>query len=188
MSAASTDRIADALVRIDAANAERPEEVEYGRRMSAWLDRLVPEASEPLRIAVRAQHVRRWEIPRDSYPRTRAGYLAWRTSLHKFHAETAGRILGEAGFDEPTVARVGALLRKERLRTDAEAQALEDCACLVFLEHHLADFAPSHDAEKVVGIIRKTWKKMSDPARAAALALDLPPPARALVERALSGA
>lgn len=186
----------NAIRRIDAANREDPEtmlidgspvpgELLYSRRMSAWLDRLEPNASESLKLAVRAQHLRRWEIPRETFPKTRAGYLQWRTRLGAYHAEQAGNILRESGYDEPTVARVQSLLRKEGLKSDPETQLLEDVICVVFLENYFADFAPQHDEEKVVNILRKTWRKMSERGRQAALGLKLPNEARALVERAL---
>jgi hypothetical protein len=180
-------RFAAALARIDAANAEDPngKELLYSRRMTAWLERLVPDASEALRLAVRAQHIRRWTIPRSRYPMDLAGYKQWRTTLAAFHAETAGAILREVGYDDATVARVQALLRKERLKLDPEAQNLEDAACLVFLENYFAEFARQHDEEKLVGIVQKTWKKMSEVGRAAALELELAPEVRAIVERAL---
>ncbi len=185
-----------AVAAFDAVNAEDPNravddgraqanELVYARRMSRWLARLAPDASEALRLAARAQHIRRWEIPRADYPRDRAGYLKWRSDLKRVHARVAGEILDRAGYDPGAIARVQALLRKERLKHDADAQMLEDVACLVFLENDLAAFAEGHADDKVVDILRKTWKKMSPGGRAAALALDLPPAARALVEKAV---
>lgn len=186
-----------ALAAIDAANAEDPnpeifegaevpKELLYGRRMSAWLSRLEPGASEALRLAVRAQHIRRFAIPRRSYPMDRPGYRQWRERLARFHAEEAAGILRPLGYGEPLVARVQALLRKENLRSDPEAQTLEDVACLVFLESYFADFARQHEEEKLAGIVRKVWRKMSPRGREAALALSLPPSARALLERTLA--
>ncbi len=98
------DRLARAIEQIDAANAEDPNravfagkeypaELIYSMRMSEWLSRLEPGASEPLQLAVRCQHLRRWVIPRASYPMTRAGYHQWRTTLGRYHADEAGRIL-----------------------------------------------------------------------------------------------
>jgi hypothetical protein len=106
--------------------------------------------------------------------------------LYKFHAEEVSRILREAGYDEAVVARVASLVRKERIKSDPEAQALEDVICLVFLENYFAEFAAGHDEEKVVGILRKTWKKMSPRGQGEALKLEMPAEARRLVERALS--
>ena len=181
-------RFAAALARIDAANAEDPnsKELLYGRRMTAWLERLEPEASEALRLAVRAQHIRRWTIPRSRYPMDLAGYKQWRTTLAQFHAETVAGILRETGYDEATIRRVESLVRKERLKLDPEAQLLEDVACLVFLESYFTPFARQHDEEKLAGILRKTWKKMSPRGQQAALGLAWEPELRALVERALA--
>ena len=191
-------RFAAALAAIDAANVEDPnvetvdgervpKELAYARRMTGWLERLAPDASDALRLAVRAQHIRRWTVPRDSYPIDRQGYRRWRTALARFHAETAGALMKQAGYDAAMIERVGSLIRKERLKTDPEAQILEDVACLVFLENYLADFAGKHDAAKVVEILRKTWRKMSPRGREAALALDLAPEARRALDRALAG-
>ena len=194
--AASQDRLAAAIERFDRANAEdpnlemaggsrQPGELLYARRMTEALERFAPDASEVVRLAVRCQHIRRWTVPRDSYPPGRDGYRRWRTDLGRFHAETAGGILREAGYDETTVGRVQVLLRKERLKADAEVQLLEDVVCHVFLTHYLGPFALRHDEPKVVEILKKTWRKMSDRGRAAALALDLAPELRALILRAV---
>ena len=152
--------------------------------MTATLDSFAPEAPEAVRLAVRCQHIRRWTVPRDTYPEGRDGYRRWRTDLARFHAETAGTILREVGYGEDTVARVGALLRKERLKADPEVQLLEDVACLVFLQYYLPAFAARHDDAKLVDILGKTWRKMSERGRAAGLALDLDPRVSALVSRA----
>jgi hypothetical protein len=194
----SDAHFAAALAAIDAANAEDPnvetvdgkrmaKELAYARRMTGWLARLDPEASEALRLAIRAQHIRRWTVPRDSYPMDRQGYHRWRTALARFHAETAGTLMKQAGYEAAMVERVGSLIRKERLKTDPEAQTLEDVACLVFLENYLADFAGKHDEAKVVDILRKTWRKMSKRGQEAALALDLAPDGRRVLDRALAG-
>ena len=190
------DQLIEAIARFDAVNAEdpnqetidgvqRPKELVYAERMSAWLDKLAPDASVVVRLAVRAQHIRRWTVEREGYPMDRAGYRKWRTDLGKFHAETAGSILREVGYGDETVARVQALLRKERLKADPEVQLLEDVACLVFLDHYFAEFARKHDAEKLVGIVRKTWRKMSPRGHAAARGLRLPPDLGVIVTRAL---
>ena len=190
-------RFIRAIDLIDAANAEDPsrevhddEDVPaallYGRRMTEWLDKLYPDASEALQLAARAQHIRRWQVPRESYPRDRIGYLKWRTFLYGFHADQAEVILRETGYDDATISRVRSLLKKERIKTDADAQALEDVICLCFLENYFADFAPRHEEEKVIGILRKTWGKMSPVGHAAALKLEMPANARKLVERALA--
>jgi hypothetical protein len=192
-------RFAAAIAAVDALNAEdptpetgegkpAPAALMYGRRMSGWLLRLAPEASEPLRLAARAQHIARWRIPRADYPKGREGYLRWRQDLGRFHAETAGGILAEAGYGPDVISRVRDLLQKKRLKRDPEAQTLEDAACLVFLEHHFAEFSRKHDDAKIVDIVRKTLRKMSDQGRAlaASLVAGLPADRRALVERAVA--
>jgi hypothetical protein len=194
----SSQRLARAIERIDAASAqdpgratfdgaEHPAGLLYGWRMSHWLSRVAPDASEALRLAVRCQHLRRWMIPRSDYPMTRAAYHQWRTTLARFHAEQAGEILRDAGYDEPTIERVGSLIRKERLKSDPEAQALEDVACLVFLEGDYVQFARTHDRAKVIDILRKTWRKMSPRGHeeATKLAGTLPDAERTLIGEAL---
>jgi len=187
------------MARFDAANAEDPntdvfegetypKELLYARRMTAWLDQIEPDASEVLRLAARSQHIRRWAIPRHTFPKTRTGYLRWRTTLYTFHADTAGLILSQVGYDDDVIDRVRALLRKTRLKHDAEVQCLEDVACVVFLESYFAAFAARQDEEKIIDIVRKTWQKMSPRGQQVALTLNLPPPARELVEKALTTA
>jgi hypothetical protein len=172
------------LVSVDGASV--PAELVYGQRMTTMLARVYPDASDDVRLAVRAQHIRRWEVPRASYPMDRAGYLRWRKDLGRKHAEWTSEILDRLGFDATQVARVAALVRKENFRRDAEAQAVEDTAALVFLAHYAEDFAAKHPAEKVVAILVKTLAKMSDEAKAAALSLDLPAPVRGALEAALA--
>ena len=192
------ERFHEAVARIDAANAadpnrtaadgaQVPHELHYARRMTQWLDRLEPAASEALRLAVRCQHLCRWMIPRADFPMTRPGYHQWRTTLARFHADKAAEVLRAVGYDAQTVGRVQSLVCKEGLKTDSETQTLEDVACLVFLEDELADFAARHEEAKVVAILRKTWGKMSPRGRDAAAALDLPSAARDLLTKALAG-
>jgi hypothetical protein len=154
--------------------------------MTTWLDKLAPDASEVLRLAVRCQHIQRWTIPRHTYAMDRTGYLRWRTTLAKFHADTAAAILREVGYDDATIRRVQTLLRKESLKRDPEVQCLEDVICLVFLENYLAEFATQHDEAKIIDILQKTWKKMSSHGHEVALTLPMSPEAHRLVAQALT--
>jgi hypothetical protein len=188
-----SDRLQCALGAIDAANARdptleagEPPELVYGRRMTDGLAAFAPDASEALQIAVRGQHLERWLHPRRGYPDGRAGYLAWRNAAKRRHAERVAEIMGACGYDEGNIAHASALVRKEQLRTDAEAQTLEDVACLVFLRHYAASFAAKHAEEKVLDILVKTQRKMSPRARAAALDFSLPAAVLTLYERAVS--
>jgi Domain of unknown function (DUF4202) len=184
------------ITAIDAANARDPNHVEidgrrepaelvYGRRMSTTLARMAPAASEHLRLAARGQHIERWTCPRKSYPEGRAGYLSWRNHLKDFHARRVGEIMSANGYQSEDVERVGSLIRKERMKSDPDAQLLEDVVCIVFLEHYLGDFSAKTDDEKLAGILAKTWRKMSPLGQAHARKLCLPPVIAALLKEQL---
>jgi Domain of unknown function (DUF4202) len=198
-------RFERAIALFDAANAKDPRldrgpegasvprELLYARRMSEMLDRFAPDAAEAVRLAVRAQHIERWKSPRDGYPMDRNGYLQWRTQLYKFHAETAGRLMKEAGYDDQSIERVKAAVGKKGLKVNPDTQLLEDVVDLVFIEHYMLGFAgqkPEYGEDKWLDIVRKTWKKMSDAAQAFALGgnIKLPEPLVPLITKAISGA
>jgi hypothetical protein len=190
-------RLTDVIAAIDAANARDPNQIEvdgrlepaelvYGRRMSETLARMAPDASEHLRIAARGQHIERWTSARTTYPPGRVGYLKWRKDLQGFHARRIGEIMAATGYHADDIARVGALLRKERLKSDAEAQMIEDVACVVFLQHYIADFLAKTDHDKLADILAKTWNKMSPLGREEARKLALPAPVKPLLEQGLA--
>ncbi|KAF2967903.1 hypothetical protein GQX73_g5664 [Xylaria multiplex] len=176
----------------DGSGGEVPNELHYARKMSRWLAVRCPDASPTLQLACRAQHFRRWEIPRDSFPMTRAGYLTWRA---KQKTQAAGKIktllssIPSTTLAAEDIDRVAALVRKENLSADAETQVLEDVACLVFLDDQLDDFEKRDDVDedKMVNILRKTWAKMSPRGREIALDMRLSERAKALVGKALAG-
>jgi hypothetical protein len=163
-----------------------PRELLYAQRLTNWLLQLYPDASEPLRLAARCQHLARWEIPRERYPLTRAGYHQWRNDLKEFHANRAGIVLRETGYPEPLIARVQALNRKEGLPHDPEACAIEDALCMVFLEHQLEPLARKTSDEQLLRALRKSWCKMTPHAQAVAQQLTLCPTAQSLLARALA--
>ena len=162
-----------------------PKELLYGLRMSTWLMELCPDADDALRIAARGQHIRRWVHPRSNYPMNRKGYLTWRRELYDFHAEKVAEIMRVHGADDEEIERVSFLLHKKNLHNDSDTRTLEDAACLVFLEFHIADFAAKTDHDKMLGIIRKTWSKMSDQGRTYAMNLMLPESVQVLLQKAL---
>jgi len=172
---------------IGADGSDHPAELIYSQRMSETLARVYPQAGPELQLAVRAQHLKRWTLPRTDFPMDRKGYHAWRNAAKAMHAQEAGGILTKAGFEADRIARVQALIRKERIKRDDEAQSLEDVACLVFLEHYFSAFAMKHDREKLIGIIRKTWNKMSELGQAEALKLSMDAEHSQLVREALAG-
>ncbi|KAL4774150.1 hypothetical protein BDW60DRAFT_165929 [Aspergillus nidulans var. acristatus] len=192
------------LSLIDAAHAQDPKtttpsdpesspvlpyELHYANKMTKYLSLRSPSASEALRLAVRAQHLRRWEVPRTDFPATKIGYHSWRSHLAKRQAEIAHSLCLEGGYDEQFAGRVAALVRKEGLRggEDEEVQVLEDVACLVFLEDQLEEFQSGYDEEKVIGILQRTWVKMSERGRELALEMELGGRSRELIGKALGG-
>jgi len=192
-----SERLIKAIELIDRANSEDPnreawegrvypKELLYSQRMTDWLERLAPDAPESTQLAARAQHVRRWMVAREDYPATRKGYLRWRSFLYRFHAEQAEILLRQAGYDEETIAAVRKMVAKQGVKRDPGVQLIEDVACLVFLEHYFPVFADAQDEDKLIDIVRKTWRKMSEIAHARALELELPAHLQAIVAKALS--
>ncbi|AMO58318.1 hypothetical protein GZ77_21575 [Endozoicomonas montiporae] len=180
------------LATIDSLHAEdptttagKPTELLYAERMTGWLNRLAPDASEELQIAVRSQHLCRWQIPRSDYPAGRTGYLQWRSELGKMHAETATQVMQKYGYDKTSQKKAYSLIRKLNLKRNEETQTLEDCACLVFLEFEFSAFAIKHTEDKLISIVQKTWGKMSAQAQQKALELNYGSKELALVGKAL---
>jgi hypothetical protein len=194
-----TDRFEAAAREFEAAHEEDPRKImvdgrevsrsrHYHERLAYWVERLESDPSEALRLAARCQHIRRWTIPRETCPEGRAGYRRWRRELAEFHARQAGEVLARVGYETPVIERVSKLLRKEGLKRDPEVQLFEDAICLVFLGNELAEFVEKHrDEESLERILRKTWRKMSDSGRNAALDLAdrLPARLRELLTRAV---
>lgn len=190
------ERLDRVLRDIDAINREDPRRILFqgepqphewvlSERRTAWLALLYPDASEALRVAVRAMHLRRWDIPRETFPDGRRGYLLWRNRLYGYHADQAEAILRAHDYDEDTRARVRFLISKRQLGKDPETQALEDVSCLAFLEVEAPHFAAKTTPEKLREILAKTMKKMSPHAREAARRIPLPPPLGALLSKIL---
>ena len=191
----SDGRLHQVLERIDALNREdpnrepaglvpQPRELLYSQWLTEWVLRLNPQASEPLRIAARGQHVQRWTIPRERYPRNRQGYLRWREQLKAFHAKTVAGLMQEAGYPEETSEQTRRLILKKDLQ-DPDTQALEDALCLVFLEHQFEDLRRKTPEATMRDVVRKTWKKMSPRARELAAGLSLPEDTKAWLAETL---
>ncbi|MGL6250048.1 MAG: DUF4202 domain-containing protein [Billgrantia desiderata] len=187
-----------ALTELDALHAQDPRQVEvegetlplelwHAGRMSTWLERVVEAPSELVQLAVRSQHLQRWEVPRSEYPEGRVGYLTWRRDQGKRAGETTARVMEAAGYSAEEAAEVSRMIRKQGLGRDPGTQAVEDCACLVFLENYFADFSKQVEHDHLVRIVQMTWKKMSPKAHELALTLPMSAEARAVVEEALAG-
>lgn len=194
---ATTDKLLLAFQKFDAANKEDPnteifegksypKEVLYGIRMTEKLNAFNPAASEALRLTARCQHICRWEIPRETYPMDREGYLRWRLRLKRFHALKASSILKEVGYKDDIIDQVCFLLEKKQLRRNEETQTLEDVICLVFLQYYFEPFALKHLEDKTIDILQKTWRKMSSKGQEAALKLPLSKYALNMVNKALN--
>ncbi|KAH6683912.1 hypothetical protein B0J14DRAFT_571680 [Halenospora varia] len=164
-----------------------PYELHYAQKMTHYLSLRAPDASPILKVAIRAQHFRRWEIPRSSYPMTKPGYLNWRTFLKKRQADLASAICLGCNFTTEEAEEVAKLIRKEDLKKNEETQILEDVACLVFLDDQFDEFEKHHDEEKIISILRKTWGKMSEKGHELALKIPMSETSQALVGKALSG-
>lgn len=156
---------------VDAGDGAQTASTHYHARLGQWVQRLDPTAPEVVRLAAACQHIRRWAVPRADFPDGPAGYKRWRSTLALRHADEAEEILTSVGYDPATIGRVRDLLLKKRLRADPEVQLLEDAVCLVFLELDFVAFAGRHGEEKTIDVLGKTWDKMSERGRTAALEL-----------------
>ncbi len=191
-----------AIALIDAANSEDqnretsdgkdwPNELLYSHRMSNMLERYAANADDAMKLAIRAQHIQRWKLPRSDYPLGRKGYHQWRAGLSKFHADTVADLLVKVGYDNEFIARVKQAVGKKSLKTNPDTQLLEDVSTLVFFEHYMLDFVdrhPEYDNEKWINIIQKTWNKMSSPAHQFVLSgqITLPTSLEALILTAIA--
>lgn len=190
------DKMDKAFALFDAFNKQDPNTIEsegviypteyfYALQLYNWIKRLLPGAGETLLLAARCQHIGRWIIPRHEYPDGKAGYIKWRTDLAKFHAEKAGELMRKAGYDDKAIDALQHILLKEHLHTDSEVQVMEDALCLVFLQFQYEQFLHTHDEEKMIRILQRTWKKMSASAQNTARTLSFSIEGKRLLEKAL---
>ena len=170
----------------EANGIQFPKELVYSRRMTQKLLQFQPDASKALQIAARAQHICRWEIARKEYPMDRIGYLKWREALKELHAKITTDILTEVGYDEEFIERISVIIRKKFIKKNEESQIIEDVICLVFLDYYFDDFAAKHSDEKIIDIVQKTWKKMSEKGHKEALKIQFSEKSLDLVKKALS--
>lgn len=192
-----TGRFKTALEMFDKANAQDPNRYEatgdslpaelfYARRLYDWVLKLNSQASEAVLLAARCQHIRRWEIPRNTYPEGKVGYYQWRERLKQFHAEQAREVLEACGYSEAVIERVEEIVTKTNLKSEPDVQIVEDALCLVFLQYQFDSFIQKHEDKKIVRIVGKTWEKMSDAAREEALKLTYSERGKRLIEEAIS--
>jgi len=190
-------RFETALALIDEKNSEDintyqvyginyPKELLYSQRMSRKLLQFKPNASRALQIAARAQHICRWKIDRNEYPMDRIGYLKWRETLKKMHANLTAEILNKVGYDTEFIDRISFLINKKLIKKNEESQILEDTICLVFLDYYFEEFAEKHDDEKIIDILQKTWKKMSEDGHTAAMKISFSDKSLSLIKQAIA--
>jgi len=183
-----SDNFKQLIAEIDELNSKDPNNFElgYSKQLTEWVLRLNPKASLALQIAARGQHVERWTIPRKSYPLNRGGYLRWREELKQFHARTIRQLMKESGYEEEMISQVGEIILKRDRVQNPDSQTIEDALCLVFLETQFEELKAKTPEEKMIGIIQKTWKKMSSQAKSVALTLEMNEEAKKLIQKAIS--
>ncbi|MFT6896774.1 MAG: hypothetical protein ACJA13_001177 [Paraglaciecola sp.] len=169
-----------------------PKELLYGYRMANMLERFRPDADHVVKLAIRGQHIQRWQSPRSDYPMNREGYHKWRSDLYIFHADKVAELMAQAGFSQGDIERAKQAVAKVGIKVNPDTQLLEDIVGLVFIEHYMLEFAakhPEYSEQKWLDIIRKTWHKMSTPAHEFALAghINIPQSLAPLIHEALQG-
>jgi hypothetical protein len=171
---------------IEVNGFEKPYELVYANWLYEWVMKLNPNAKEELQLAAKCQHIKRWEIPRSKYQDGLKGYTKWKKELAEYHADEAGKILKQVGYEEAVIERVRAINLKKNLKTDSDVQTMEDALCLVTLQYQIEGFSLKHDDEKMIGIIKKTWAKMSDRAKEEALKLSYSERVLSLIKNAIA--
>jgi hypothetical protein len=189
-------RIEQALHLFDAYNkqdpqlffwqgAHYPQEYFLAQKLYEWVLKLNPDAGDALILASRSQHIGRWEIPRDSFPLDKSGYLLWRKTLASHHATKAGDILRHLSFSDDLVERVQEIILKKKIKVNPEVQTMENALCLVFLEYQYEAFFPKH-RDKIVQILRKSLLKMDGEGHRFALTLSFSEEGFSYIQDALS--
>jgi hypothetical protein len=191
------NKLESAFKRFDEYNSEDPNnitwngesfpaELFYALKLYEWVLKLKPSANEALLLASRSQHIGRWKIPRKQYPMNRVGYLTWRSDLAMFHADTAGALMQQAGYEQEIIESVQQIILKKQIKKNEDVQVMENALCLVFLEYQYEDFIRQHDEEKIINIIRKSWRKMDEDGHQAASHIAYSGKGKELVMKALT--
>ncbi len=173
---AYTQAFDQAIQLIDAANAEDPRketvdgkdcpsELLFSQRVYRWVEKLTDNPSEALLLAARSHTMRRWKIPRDTYPKTTPGYHDWRRALANYHADEAEKTLRSANYPTDGIETVKAFILRTNWPDNKEACILEDADCLVFFETKLHKYADDWDNDKSLRVLMGTLRKMTDVGR-----------------------
>ncbi|NQY10473.1 MAG: DUF4202 domain-containing protein [Flavobacteriales bacterium] len=189
--------IEEGIKAFDAANSKDPKTIEingkyipfelaFSDRLTMWIGRLTQSPSDALLLAARCQHIERWTKPRDSYPTGKTGYLNWRSDLKIYHAERSTEILKSLDFESDLIEQVSIINQKKAIKLNEDAQLMEDALCLEFLDFQLERFSKKYDDDKLITILKKSWKKMSENGRNLALQISYSDNVLALIKIAIS--
>lgn len=151
-----------------------PAEFLYGKRMLKTLELVSPESSYAMKLAVQCQHLQRWGVPRSSYTYDRRGYHEWRREVMKYQLEQTINLLSSISIDEIDIKWIAQVINAQENKADSNGLIIMDTACLVFLKWYMEPFAKKHESEKVLDILKKTFRKMSTDAQNLISKLDLP--------------
>jgi hypothetical protein len=176
---------ADDPVQIEVGGRLRPKEVVHAERMTHWVLELDPDATDDQLIAARAHHLRRWVVPRSTFPDGRQGYLKWRVAQRQRQVQELTELLAAVGCPAEVIERASTIVAKKGITSDPAVQTHEDALCLVFLELQIDELAERLDRDHMVEVLRKSLEKMSERGIAAAGSLPMSDEARDLVARAV---
>ena len=138
------------------------------------------------RIAVAEGGVNRSQAENTNWPAYKSSIasnllIGPRAELKKLHAQKSGEILAAVGYEAEMIRRVQELNLKKNFPNDPESRVLEDALCLVFLQYQLAEFANRTEEDKTINALQKSWKKMTEQGRQAALRLAFGPKEKSLI-------
>lgn len=141
---------------------EMAAELIYSRRMLGVLTEFSVDANFKMKLAVQCQHFERWTIARNLYPMDKKGYYQWRKAVLEYQINRMTEVLSNCGFATNNIHQISDILQNRGKKEHIDGQVLEDVACIVFVEWYLPAFAEKHDPEKVIDIVKKTTKKISE--------------------------
>jgi len=160
-----------------------PSELLYGKRMLAILEMVYLDSSYTIKLAVQCQHLKRWGIPRSDYPYDRRGYHEWRRVVMEYQLEQTQLILSNVNIEAVDIQFILNVLRNQGDKSNPDSQIIMDTACLVFLKWYMEAFAIKHESEKVLDILKKTMRKMSETGLYLISRLDLPVSTKQILEQ-----
>lgn len=162
-----------------------PAELVYSKRMLQILETVFPGSDNLLKISAQCQHLKRWMIVRTDFPMDRQGYHKWRRVVMNYQLDETGKLLYAYSVSETDINKILDSLKNQGAKGNSDSQVIEDTACLVFLKWYLKPFADKHEPDKVLDILRKTLRKVSEKGLNAAADIDLSKDVLILLDKAL---